>query len=337
MILSLTDRPVTICHSSDVPKGAAAAPPGPRVPQMRQQRRARQETARRQRRDRRMAVAAVFVVALIGAGAWLATSDASPLRTGGGTGGDTLASYRPPDLHALVVSSNDPQTVTFGHHQGMLISRDGGATWRPLSSASGKDAMGVALPPDSKTAFAAGHDVFMRSDDGGQSWSAVRAALPGTDIHGFTASATAPNTFYAYVVGFGLFKSSDGGTSWAAFGQPPGSTMSLAAARSGSTEVLFASTMEGMARSADGGRSWETLRDVPAGSVSAMGEVVYVADRSTIMASIDGGRTWQRRSFPRNASLIAVAPAKMDLVYVVTDSREVWRSSDAGATWTKVG
>lgn len=42
-------------------------------------------------------------------------------------------------------------------------------------------------------------------------------------------------------------------------------------------------------------------------------------------------------SFPRNAGLIAVAPADTDLVYVVTDRREVWRSSDAGTTWAKVG
>jgi photosystem II stability/assembly factor-like uncharacterized protein len=284
-----------------------------------------------------VAVAGALVAALIGAVVWLANSEASPLRTGASADGASLASYRPPDLHALVVSPNDPQTITFGHHQGMLISRDGGATWRPLSGASGKDAMGVALPPGSKTALAAGHDIFMRSDDGGQTWSAVRPALPGTDIHGFTASATQPNTFYAYVVGFGLFKSADDGTSWAAVGQPPGSTMSLAAARSGSAEVLFASTMEGMARSADGGRTWDALRDVPAGSVSAIGGIVYVADRATVMASIDGGRTWQRRSFPRNAGLIAVAPTNTDLVYVVTDRREVWRSSDAGATWAKVG
>ena len=319
-----------------MPRGTVA--PSPRAPaQMRQQRLGRQETARRQRRLRRGAIAGVFIVAVIGAGAWLANSDASPLRNGAAADGATLASYRPPDLHALVVSPSDPQTITFGHHQGMLISRDGGATWRPLSGAAGKDAMGVALPPDSKTALAAGHDVFMRSDDGGQTWSTVRPALPGTDIHGFTASATQPNTFYAYVVGFGLFKSADGGKSWTAAGQPPGSTMSLAAARSGAAEMLFASTMEGMASSVDGGRSWEALKDVPAGSVSAIGEIVFVADRSTVMAAIDGGRTWQRRSFPRNAGLIAVAPANTNLVYVVTDRREVWRSSDAGTTWSKVG
>ncbi len=276
-------------------------------------------------------------LALLGLGAWLLTADNSPLRASSTASNTTLASYRPADLHALVVSPTDANTVTFGHHYGMLVSHDGGATWTPLSGAGGKDAMGVAIPPNSKTAFAAGHDVFMRSDDGGQTWTSVRPALPGTDIHGFAASATQPNTFFAYVVGFGLFKSSDNGSSWAQVAQPPGSTMSMAAAKSSVGDVLFASTMEGLAQSRDGGRSWEPVRDVPNGYVSAVGATVYVADRGTVMVSTDGGLTWQRRSFPRNAGLIAIAPSNPAVVYVVTDQREVWRSSNSGATWEHVG
>lgn len=235
------------------------------------------------------------------------------------------------------MSPTDERTLTFGHHQGMLVSRDAGATWLPLAGAGGRDAMGVALPPNSKTAFAAGHDVFLRSDDSGQTWSSVRPALPGTDIHGFAASAAHSNTFYAYVVGFGLFKSEDAGTSWKQLGQAPGSTMSLAAARSGPGDVLFASTMEGMARSRDGGRTWEPVREVPGGAVSAVGETVYVADRGVVMVSRDGGTTWERRSFPRNAGLVGVAPSNTKVVYVVTDRLEVWRSTDGGASWEKAG
>ena len=276
-------------------------------------------------------------IGLLVAVAWFLTADTSPLRAGTSGGAANLASYRPPDLHALVVSATDERTITFGHHQGMLISHDGGATWTPLSGASGKDAMGIALPPNSKTAYAAGHDVFLRSDDGGQSWSPVKPTLPGTDVHGFAASATQPNTYYAYVVGFGLFKSTDGGTAWSAVAPAPGSTMSLAVSKSSSGDVLFALTMEGMARSRDGGRSWEAVREVPAGSVSAVGEMVYVADRGTVMASTDGGQTWQRRSFPRNAGLIGAAPSNTSVVYIVTDRLEVWRSRDTGASWEHVG
>lgn len=299
-------------------------------------RRQQREVVRQQSR-RAWLIAGALALGSLAVLVWLLVADASPLRTTAQAGAASLVSYKPPDLHALVVSSTDERTVTFGHHQGMLISHDGGATWKPLVGAGGKDAMGVVLPANSRTAFAAGHDVFIRSDDGGQTWSSVRSGLPGTDIHGFASSATQPNTFYAFVVGSGLFKSTDGAASWAPLAQAPGSTMSLAATKSGTGDVLLASTMEGMARSRDGGRSWEPLRDVPAGALSAVGETVYVADRGTVMASADGGVTWQRRDFPRNAGLIAVAPSNTSVVYIVTDQREVWRSMDSGGAWERVG
>ncbi|HZP94883.1 MAG TPA: hypothetical protein VFC31_00910 [Candidatus Limnocylindria bacterium] len=286
----------------------------------------------------RFFVVGSIALAILGVGAWLLTADASPLRGASApSGAASLASYRPADLHALVVSPSDERTITFGHHNGMLVSHDGGATWKALSGTAGKDAMGMAMPPHSDVAYVAGHDMAMRSDDGGRSWSSTRLALPGTDIHGFAASASEPNTFYAFVVGAGLFESRDAGATWSGIGQAPSSMMSLAAARSISGDVLLASTMEGMARSRDGGRGWESLREVPAGAVSAVDEMVFVSDRGALIASMDGGLTWQRRAFPRNAGLVAIAPSNTRVVYVVTDRLEIWRSSDGGASWERAG
>lgn len=253
--------------------------------------------------------------------------------------GATLASYKPPDVHALVVSASDDRTVTFGSHAGMLVSRDAGTTWRPLEGSSGKDAMGIATPPGSKIAYAAGHDVFLRSDDAGVTWRSLRPALPGTDIHGFAASAVRAGTFYAYVVGHGLYRSEDAGNVWQKAGSPPGSTMSLAVGKSGSTDTLLAATMEGASRSRDGGVTWERVSDL--GGVqafSAAGETVYAAAGNFVPVSVDGGTTWARRAFPRGAAvLVAVGPSDPNVVYVVTQRFEVWRSRDGGLTWERAG
>lgn len=276
--------------------------------------------------------------ALLAIAGWLVASPQSPLASSGApSGAAPLPSFRPPDLHALVVAPSDERTVLFGHHQGMLVSRDGGTTWTRVSGANG-DAMGIAMPPGVKTAFAAGHDVFFRSDDGGSTWRSVRPALPGTDIHGFAASATTPGTFYAYVVGSGLFRSEDAGNTWKPAGTAPGSTMSMAVARAGGQDMLFASTMEGVARSRDGGKTWERMPELGGASVGATGETLYAAAGNVVFVSRDGGSSWERRAFPRGgAALVASAPTNPRLVYVVTERLEVWRSSDGGASWERVG
>jgi photosystem II stability/assembly factor-like uncharacterized protein len=290
-------------------------------------------------------LAAVVAGLLVAAGWWYFGGSGSPLAsidTGSPTnagGSSSFASFRPRDLHALAVAPDDERTVIFGHHQGMLVSQDAGGTWSRISGASG-DAMGIALPPGSSTAYAAGHNVFLRSDDGGTTWRSVRPSLPGLDLHGFTASATEARTFYAFVVGHGLFRSDDEGTTWAKAGDAPGSTMSMAAGRSGGKDVLFAATMDaGVVRSRDGGRSWERVPELGGAShASAAGDVIYAADGSSVLISQDAGGTWQRRPFPRGgAVLVAVAPSDTRRAYVITDRLEVWRSRDGGESWERAG
>jgi photosystem II stability/assembly factor-like uncharacterized protein len=304
----------------------------------------RRRGARSRARGRPL-LAALAAGILVAAAWWLVAGPGSPLastNTGGPTnagGSGSFASFRPPDLHALAVAPDDERTLIFGHHQGMLVSRDAGATWSRISGASG-DAMGIALPAGSRTAYVAGHNVFFRSDDGGTTWRSVRPSLPGLDIHGFAASAAEARTFYAFVVGHGLFRSDDVGTTWARTGDAPGSTMSMAAGKSGGKDVLFAATMDaGVVRSRDGGRSWERVPELGrAGHASAAGDVIYAAGGSSVLVSQDGGGTWQRRPFPRGgAVLVAVAPSDTRRAYVVTDRLEVWRSRDGGESWERAG
>jgi photosystem II stability/assembly factor-like uncharacterized protein len=293
----------------------------------------------RRRAPRRWPIAVLGAALLAAAGWWLFAGPGSPVASTGSGGTASLASFRPPDLHALAVAPDDERTIIFGHHQGMLVSRDAGSTWSRISGAS-SDAMGIALPAASRTAYAAGHNVFFRSDDGGDTWRSVRPSLPSFDIHGFAASATDARTFYAFVVGHGLFRSDDGGTAWAKAGDAPGSTMSMAAAKSGGKDVLFAATMDaGVVRARDGGKTWERVPELAsAGHVSAAGDVIYAAGGSSVVVSRDGGSSWLRRSFPRGgAVLVAVAPSDTRRAYVVTDRLEVWRSSNGGESWERAG
>lgn len=262
---------------------------------------------------------------------WLLVRDA-----GSATPGASLASYRPPDVHALAVHPSDASVLLFGSHRGMLITRDAGRTWSPIGPSG--DAMGLALPRDSTSIYAAGHDLFLRSDDGGRTWSSARPALPGTDIHGFAASATTPGRLYAYVNGHGLFRSDDAGSRWARAGSAPASTMSMAVASAGDLDVLFSATPQGVLRSRDGGGTWERVQEVGSAGLGAAASRVYAAAGGRIFASSDGGATWEQRPFSGgSAVLVAPAPSDPETVYVVADGFGVWRSRDAGRTWERTG
>ena len=64
------------------------------------------------------------------------------------------------DFHSLAFSLTEPETVFFGHHGGLLMSRNGGEDWEP-TALSNADAMALAFPPsDPQIMYAAGHDVF---------------------------------------------------------------------------------------------------------------------------------------------------------------------------------
>jgi photosystem II stability/assembly factor-like uncharacterized protein len=97
--------------------------------------------------------------------------------------------------------------------QGLLVSRNGGRTWRRLLTAQ---LMGLALnPDDAKRLLAAGPGILL-STDGGQSWHQRLKITQGAGPVAWSPS----NPKVAYVVGFDrtLYRSTDSGETWSAVG-----------------------------------------------------------------------------------------------------------------------
>ncbi|MCO5175447.1 MAG: glycosyl hydrolase [Thermomicrobiales bacterium] len=127
----------------------------------------------------------------------------------------------------------------------------------------------------------------------------------------------------------------------------------------------FGSTGGGVWKTRDGGKSWRNVSDgffqyasVGALAVSqsdpnvvfaGMGETSIrgnVSRGDGVYKSTDGGRTWQQMGLAetRNIGEIQIHPSNPDIVYVAAlghvwgpnEERGVFRSTDGGATWTKV-
>jgi photosystem II stability/assembly factor-like uncharacterized protein len=237
------------------------------------------------------------------------------------------------DVHALAFAPDDAQHLYFGHHDGLLETRDGGRSWQP-ASLTGSDAMNVKAA-DGRIQIA-GHDVYLESIDGGATWQPVPNDLPGLDLHAFAVDPGDPDHAWTFAVGFGLFETTDAGRQWTL--RQPGNWGYLATYRDADRTILIAAGPEGLVRSLDAGISWESLAypGAPlAGGIAATrdGSALYAATGSGLRRSTDKGQTWNDTGFDGIALALAIAPEDPMDVVVVDQATRFYRSTDGGATW----
>jgi hypothetical protein len=278
-------------------------------------------------------------------------------------------------------------SVTFPG-EGVFRSTDNGASWQSLGL-SGTDRIGrIAVDPGNANRLfvAAAGNLFVpggqrglyRTTDGGTTWQLVLAGANGTT--GAIDVAVAPNNpnrIYAAMwdhkrqpngrvyggVGSGVYRSTDGGTTWTrlAGGLPAAGTnlgrMGLAVARSNPNRLyaIAADTsgdFAGFWTSTNGGDTWTRLTNTSAVSAAqstfgwwfgrlfvdpANASRVWVTGTS-LVESLDAGANW-RRSTAVHADQHAMAwdPLTSGRVYLGDDGG-VYRSSAGGSAtgaWTK--
>lgn len=254
-----------------------------------------------------------------------------------GSDGDTdpvpWATLDTGDVHSLAFDPADPQHLYFGHHGGLLESRDGGRSWSP-SALTGIDAMNVETGREGRIQIA-GHEVYVESTDGGQSWAPVPNDLPGLDLHAYAMDPGDPLHVWAFAGGFGLFESTDGGRAWEL--RQAGNWPALAAYRDQDAAVLLGLSEAGLQRSVDGGRSWQAL-NVPAGqpisvAAAADGSTLYVGTTEGLFRSADRGASWAPTAFRRPAVALAVATSDASVLALVDEDTRFYRSADSGSSF----
>src|SRR5215210_3904068 len=158
----------------------------------------------------------------------------------------------------------------------------------------------------------------------------------------------------------GLFKSMDGGASWAPSGHglPPGSITQVVFDPRTAGTLYAATDWHGVFKSLDGGDTWRSANNGLSGSAVRFGIEVLALDPrspSTLYASrfgvgieerdwlfktVNGGKSWFpiARKLPGNLfSTAFVVDPRSGRLYSGTLGRGIYRSDDGGITWVWKG
>ena len=271
---------------------------------------------------------------------------------------------------ALAVHPRDPRTLYLGSEQGLFVIRDGADNWQQVDSPlNGLQIWSLLLLPSDPDVLFAGTcpSRLFRSTDGGRSWAELSAAIErhcprimNTRVTCLSADPAEPQTVWAGVEIDGLWRSKDLGKTWEKVGSGLSSqdihSLALVPAKDGRPARFLAATNNDLNLSTDGGATWNPLqigRALPHSYCRALGQLagrpeqVFLGNgdgppgtTGLVGLSEDGGATWKaaRMLGPANSTVwnFATHPADPRLDYASSVSGQVFRSTDAGASWSKL-
>ncbi len=161
-----------------------------------------------------------------------------------------------------------------------------------------------------------------------------------------------PPTLFAGSSGQGLFRSRDGGDTWAAVnnGLPQGVTVNSVALDQTQVGLVYVGTDAGVFLSKDNGDHWQrAAQGLPAGADGAVTALLLNPDdpttlyagtaRKGVYISHDGAKTWVARAqgLPAGAAvqaLLAEIKGQGVLLFAALAGAGVYQSSDNGASWS---
>ena len=295
-------------------------------------------------------------------------------------------------IGAIAVAASDPNIIYVGSGEGLhrpdlsvgngiYKSSDAGKTWTHLGLRDGQQIPALAVDPrDPNKVFAAvlGHPYgpseergIFRSTDGGQTWQKVISKDENTGGSDVEIDPSNPDVVYASMwearegpwedgnefngSGGGLFKSTDGGSTWHQLtnGLPKDLSQVYIAIAPSDPKRLYASLSQATGklsvyRSDDAGDSWTqvTTDPRPAGRIGGgdlsipkvdpkNADLLYVVSTVT-MRSSDGGKTWSGfRGAPGGDDYqnLWINPNNGNIILIVSDQGAIV-TVNAGASWS---
>lgn len=264
-------------------------------------------------------------------------------------------------LSAALASDASGSLVLAGTGSKAFRSLDRGETWTPESTGLNSVWIGaLALDPSDPSAVWAGGTAndssgpgLFHSINAGLAWSPASGPEGASGPRNVYCMAIDPDHSTTMYVGENaVFRTDDGGQTWATSEPTPSGSLSALAVDPDAPQRVLAGTGSGLFRSEDGASTWVATTiaqsvysllfdDRLPGTVYATSYWAVDADYGygttggSIFFSYDHGATFTKgtHEFPDTVLSVARDPFHDATLYAGTATAGVFRSEDAGATW----
>jgi photosystem II stability/assembly factor-like uncharacterized protein len=206
--------------------------------------------------------------------------------------------------------------VAVGERGHVLLSDDGGATWRQAKSVPTRVMLTAVFFADAEYGWAVGHDeTVLNTIDGGETWTrshfAPESQQPLLDLwFANRISGIAVGAYGAYLT------TNDGGRHWASAKFAPPRSVGKGAETSVSP--------------AD-----EPPPDYHLNRIVGIGNRLYIAaEAGQLYRSDDRGANWRALPSPYDGSFFGLVPIRGDGLLAFGLRGHLFKSADAGETWT---
>jgi hypothetical protein len=253
----------------------------------------------------------------------------------------------------LAIVPGSTSTAFVGAGDGLVASRDRGASWQAVPSTGPISAAGASTASGG-VGYLAGSGLW-RIDSTGL--APVQTNLQTGGVAALAVDPDDARRVYAIVRSRGLMASADGGATWQLLGSGIPSDANSIAFAGGATARFFVGTAQHGVFASSDGQAWTNASGFVNGALpthnvtgvafdarsgdqyvgpsgQAASGALYVGTDIGVFKSIDSGLSWSSMPFHHSIVALAVAADGSHLMLAVDSDGNVYRSQDGGNSWT---